>query len=140
MSAIYEKPIEIRFKDLDAMKHVNNAVMFTYFEEARKGFFLDLVHATTPGEFQFILAHIECDYLKPVHLQDRLLMKMWVGDIGKKSFTFHYRLVDERDPSIIFSTGKSVQVCYDYRAKRTVEVSTELREILNRFQASDRSE
>ena len=30
--------ISIRFKDIDAMGHVNNALYFTYFEEARKSF------------------------------------------------------------------------------------------------------
>ncbi|MBK6404207.1 MAG: thioesterase family protein [Holophagales bacterium] len=30
--------VEVRFRDLDAMGHVNNAVYLTYFEQARLAF------------------------------------------------------------------------------------------------------
>ena len=50
-------PIAVRFRDVDSMGHVNNAVYFTYFEEGRKAFVHELFGLKRPTDFQFILAH-----------------------------------------------------------------------------------
>jgi len=53
MSEIFKTQIGVRFRDLDANGHVNHVVVFTYFEEGRKSFFLDLP-ASGPFVFPFI--------------------------------------------------------------------------------------
>jgi len=119
--------IEVRFRDLDAMGHVNNSVFFTYFEEGRKSFSRHVFHYNDPSEFTFILAHIRCDYLKPIKLNDRITLQMWVTDVGNKSFNFGYKLMDRSDDSVVFATGESVQVCYDYRAQKSMTIPNEMR-------------
>jgi acyl-CoA thioester hydrolase len=121
---ILETDITVRFRDLDAMGHVNNAVFFTYFEEGRKRFFTD--GRTKANDFNFILARVECDYVSPVLLNHQPCLEMWVSDIGSKSFTFTYRLLEKTDPALIFARGLSVQVCFDYDSQRTVPVSPAL--------------
>ncbi len=128
--------IEVRFRDLDALGHMNNAVYFTYFEEGRKSFSQAHFGVNNPGDFGFILARIACDFIAPVKLGDRVLLRMTVGDIGNKSFTFRYAMVDSRDPARVFAQGKSTQVCYDYRKNTTRPVSEPVREILDRFRSS----
>jgi len=126
--------IDVRFRDLDALGHVNNAVFFTYFEEGRKIFFEKHFMLSGPTGFGFILARISCDYLKPVRLADRLKLHITVGDIKNKSFTFAYRLTDRKDDALVFASGESIQVCYDYSLNRSVPVPPELKEKLLRFQ------
>ncbi|MBU0987706.1 MAG: acyl-CoA thioesterase, partial [Proteobacteria bacterium] len=77
---IFTIDIEVRFRDLDAMGHVNNAVYFTYFEEGRKNFSHQVFNLSELSEFTFIMAHIRCDFLKPVKLSDRVTLQMWVRD------------------------------------------------------------
>jgi acyl-CoA thioester hydrolase len=72
----FQTAINVRFNDIDAMGHVNNAVMFTYFEEGRKALFLERLKGVKGGGFNFILAHIQCDYLLPVRLEDRPVLKI----------------------------------------------------------------
>lgn len=115
------------------MGHVNNAVIFTYFEEGRKALFLDAFKGSAPGGFNFILAHIECDYVLPVLLEDRVVLEMWVTAIGTKSFSLAYALVDEADTDRIFAKGSSVQVCYDYRRKRSIPVPQALQQALTAY-------
>ncbi len=133
-SAGLETTIDIRFKDLDALGHVNNAVFFTYFEEGRKNFFLKYSSVLKPSEFGFILAHISCDYLKPVRLTDRLKLRLIVGAIKNKSFVFHYSLMDRKDDSVVFARGESIQVCYDYSRNKSVPIPPSLKERLLLFQ------
>ena len=128
----YRTELTVRFRDLDAMGHVNNAVYFTYFEEARKNFFQDISDTGKP-DFPFIMAHIGCDYLKSVQLTDRLVLKMQVSSIGTKSFGLQYELVNASDESIVFARGESVQVCFDYKENRTITVPEDLKKKLTAF-------
>jgi len=126
----FQSRISIRFNDIDAMGHVNNAVIFTYFEEGRKALFYDAFRESAPGGFNFMVAHLECDYILPVRLEDRLLLNLWVTAIGTKSFGLAYALMDEADANRIFAKGSSVQVCYDYRQRQSVPVPQTLKKAL----------
>jgi acyl-CoA thioester hydrolase len=122
--------VEIRFNDIDAMGHVNNAVIFTYFEEGRKSLFYSALNKTAPGGFSFIVAHLECDYIRPVRLEDRLLLKMGVPTIGNKSFSLSYELMDAANTDRMFAQGLSVQVCYDYDHQQSIRIPDDLRQAL----------
>lgn len=124
---VFSTPMVVRFRDLDAMGHVNNAVYFTYFEEGRKFFFYHIQKVIDPSGFEFILAHISCDYLKPANLASELVLQIWVGDIGRKSFHLGYRLVDGKDPAIVYAKAESIQVCYDYGNGKSMEVPEDLK-------------
>jgi acyl-CoA thioester hydrolase len=126
----FQTPIVVRFNDVDAMGHVNNALIFTYFEEGRKALFYESLAESTPDGFNFIIAHLECDYIRPVFLGDRLSLDMWVTGIGNKSFTLAYSLIDKNDANRVFATGASVQVCYDYDRRQSIPVSKTLKKAL----------
>ncbi len=114
--------ITIRFRDIDSMGHVNNAVFFTYFEEGRKVFLDTLFNIVHPEEYPFILAHIECDYLKPVRISDPISLNLWVGETGQKKFDLIYKIVDRNDQSIVYASGRSVQIFYDYKKNLTIPI------------------
>jgi acyl-CoA thioester hydrolase len=133
MSEIFKTQIGVRFRDLDANGHVNHVVVFTYFEEGRKTFFLDLSKASGPFVFPFIMAHISCDYLKSITLDARLSLQMWVSKVGNKSFSLCYKLMDLSDESIIYAKGESVQVCFDYVQDKSIKIPVELKHTLDRY-------
>ena len=92
--------IQIRWRDLDALGHVNNAVYLTYFELARLAYIRALLGADAPidprtllpADFQFILAEVTCHYRSPATLGDQLAATIWVSQVGRKSFVFEYRI------------------------------------------------
>jgi acyl-CoA thioesterase FadM len=73
------------------------------------------------------MAHNRCDYLKMIMFVDKVTLQMWVKDIGTKSFAFEYKLVHQSDESIVYATGESIQVCYDYKKNRSIVVSDEIK-------------
>lgn len=115
-------PIQVRWRDLDALAHVNNAVFISYFEYARLAYIRELLgpdapmDRTTmlPVDFQFILAEIQCQYRSPVTLEDKPTVEIWVSQVGRKSFVFQYRMTDERTGRLL-AEGCSTQVWFDYR-------------------------
>ena len=132
---IIEIPIEVRFKDLDAMGHVNNAVYFTYFEEGRKHLFFNHLQSKAQTAFNFILAHISCDYKRPIQLVDRPCLQVFVTKIGTKSFGLKYRIIDLAAEERIYAEGESVQVSYDYGRGRSVPLPDDIRKALKAYES-----
>ena len=126
-------PIYIRFKDIDAMGHVNNAVYITFFEEGRKAFLSEVLGITEPSGYSMILATISCEYIKPLCLTDNAVLETWVADIGKKSFRFKYRVFDKENPGILFAKGESVMVAYNYKDKLSITIPPEFVKMMNDF-------
>ena len=114
---IFETTVEIRFADIDAMGHVNNAVYFSYFEQARMAYFKERVARIWDWkEDGVIVARNEIDYIYPVFLNDRMNIRLWVDYVGSKSFSVCYRVVvGER----LCASGKSVLVCFNHKNKAT---------------------
>ena len=128
-------PITIRFRDLDAFGHVNNAVYFTFMEMARVAYFTQ-IGLLKPGEFPspfFIIAEATCQYKAPIDLQTSLIIQVRVSRLGNSSFDMAYRFVDEVS-GIVLATGRTVQVAYDYAANRSVLLPNEWRTALARLE------
>jgi acyl-CoA thioester hydrolase len=133
MRNVFKIQIHVRFRDIDGMGHVNNAVFFTYFEEGRKVFFQKIATGSDLAIFPFILARIGCDFLSPIKLDTLLSLEMWVKEIGNKSFALGYHLADATDPSISYAKGESVQVCFDYGENKSIAVPAELKQKLTEY-------
>ena len=124
---------EVRFRDCDALGHVNNAVYLTYMEQARFkhwrtlwGFFED--RFPEPG---IILARAEIDYRSPARIGETLDVRVALDGIGRTSFTYVYEIVSAADGRLV-ANAKSVQVAYDYAAGKPIQVPDEWRELLQR--------
>ena len=124
--------IEVRFRDLDALGHVNNAVYATYYESARIAYYQRLVGGSL-DRLGIILAELTISYKAPAHFGDELLVGVRVSKIGGKSFTMDYAIARVGDGALI-ATGQSVLVAYDYAAGRSVPVSDEFRVRVAEFQ------
>lgn len=123
----YTIAIDIRFADLDAYGHVNNAVFFSYLEHARVKMFQEYFGAFLDSSLLFLVVRAECDYRTPVTLSDKLLITLQVEQLRHSSFTFGYLLHDGAGRQ--FATAKTVMVGYDPQAKKPVPLPAEMRQI-----------
>ena len=130
----FSTSIKIRFRDLDALGHVNNTVYFTYMEIARFEYFtrVGLVKDEWPRIF-FILAEATCQFKAPMQRDTALIVKARVSGIGNSSFVMDYHFVDERTGQLM-AIGRTVQVMYDYPASRSVPMPDEWRTTLTTFE------
>ncbi len=117
----------VRFRDLDAMGHVNNAVFLTYIESARVAFLQHLGAAATLEDMSIIVARIEIDFRAPVGFGDEVDISVRTSHFGGKSFDLDYEL---RVEDLVVAEAKSVLVAYDYGKGEAVELPDEWREKL----------
>lgn len=129
----FENSIHIRWRDIDSIGHVNNAIYFSYFEDSRAALLKSLGLDFNDPEVFFILAHIECDYYRPILMDAEIAIGIQCIEIGGKSFTFAYSVLDTRDGTTIYAKGKSVQVCFDPKTNKAIPVSDKLRACLERL-------
>jgi acyl-CoA thioester hydrolase len=122
----------VRFRDLDPMGHVNNAVFLTYLEQARFAFFADAGAATGLTEMNMIVARVEIDFKAPVRLGQEVEVSVRASRFGTKSFDLEYELHVEGE---LVAEAKSVQVAYDYDRRQPVPVPAEWREKLTAIPA-----
>lgn len=122
-------PVQVRFRDLDAMGHVNNAVYLTYLELARVYYLRERFGTRRPGDIGFILARAEIDYRSPVALHEGLFVGIGVGEVRNRSFTFVYE-IREAETGRLVAEALTVQVMYDYAKNASVPIPEDVRQRL----------
>ncbi len=125
--------VEVRWRDLDALGHVNNAVYLTYLEQSRVHYLraLGLVSGGV-DDIGMIIAKVTCTYHSALSLGEQVTVRVRVAELGNTSFLFVYRV--EGEDGRLAATGSTVQVCYDYQAMKPVPVPPRWREIIAAYE------
>jgi acyl-CoA thioester hydrolase len=119
---------QVRFRDLDPMGHVNNAVFLTYLEQARIAFFEQQGLCVALDDMNMIVARVEIDFRAPVRLGQEVEVAVRATRFGTKSFDLGYELTVDGE---IVAEAKTVQVAYDYRRREPVAIPAEWRDRLS---------
>lgn len=123
---------EVAWGEQDSLGHVNNAVYFRYFENARVAQFLRLgLGHSQPDEsgMGLILASITCNFLKPLLYPDKIRIEIGVSELSRSSFTQQYRIFSHSQQDFV-ARGSSVSVCYDYASGHSRPLPDKLRQAL----------
>ena len=122
-----------RFRDTDAMGHINNAVYVTYLEIARQVYWALLDEGSDYRRVPFILAHVTIDFRSEALVSEVLEAGIRMEWIGTKSFAFSYRIWEKTTGRVV-AEANTVQVGYDYTAKRTIPIPDALRQRCEAFE------
>lgn len=120
--------IEVRFADLDAYGHVNNAIFFTYLETARIKLFRERFAEMMQSGLLFLVVEASCRYRRPIELSDRVHIDISTEDLGRSSFTLSYLLHDDHGKQ--FAEARTVMVCFDQERGKTVSLPDDFRSAL----------
>jgi acyl-CoA thioester hydrolase len=114
----------VRFRDLDPMGHVNNAVFLTYIESARFAFLKHIGAAPALEDMDLIVARVEIDFRAPVRLGDEVEISAHVTRFGDKSFDLAHEL---RVDGSVVAEARTVLVTYDYSKREPMPIPDEWR-------------
>ena len=114
-------PVEISFPlhwgEMDAMRHVNNAVYFRWFETARIAYFerigwIGMRDRTGNGP---ILHSTQARFRAPLTFPDTVTAGARVSELASDRFTMEYEVRSERLGGAVAASGSGLIVAYDYR-------------------------
>jgi acyl-CoA thioester hydrolase len=114
MNPIFSLPIDVRWREMDALGHVNNAQYLSYVEEARVQWFRSLqADWQQPGQSAPIVAAIHMDFRKPAVWPEPLMVHLLASQRGGKSATIGHRIVSRDNPQTVYAEGYTVMVWVD---------------------------
>ena len=120
------QPVEVRFRDLDAIGHVNNVVYLTYMESARIAWWVRVTGRPDFRDMTMILARTEIDYRHPATYGDRLEVGVRCASMSRSSFVLEFR-IQEQGSGRLVAEARKVLVHYDYAAARATPIPPDLR-------------
>lgn len=119
----------LRWSDLDAYGHVNNARFLTLYEEARVA--MMFVGGRTSGLTSFeegiVVSRHEVDYLRPIDYGDPVRIEMWLEELRPSRFTVCYEMFDG---DVLASRARSILVPFDLENGRPRRLSAGEQEFL----------
>ena len=156
-------PLQIRFRDLDPLAHVNNTVYFTYLEEARSYYFEQLaldhwpsqpedqldpaseetVHtsristAVLGSHYGTLVKEVTCTYQLPLIRSDKAEVGVKVVHVGRTSFIMEQVIRDMREHERVFATGRTALVWCNYHTGRPCPVPPLLRAAFELMEGRD---
>lgn len=122
--------IPVRWSDMDANAHVNNATCFTYFEQARIQW-LDSVKMQNTAEGQGpVVVHTSCNFTRPIPYPETLEVRVYGGALGRTSFRTFYEIVGSMQQGAQYANGEAAMVWTDRSSGKSSPIPEELRALL----------
>jgi acyl-CoA thioester hydrolase len=125
--------IRPRFNDTDALGHINNASVATWFEEARLPIFRVFVPDLDIKKWNLIVARIQIDYRAQLHYQFDVQLKTQVLKLGTSSFTLTQSV---HQNGTLAAEGTTTLVHFNYQEQRAVALSQSQRNTLSQWLAA----
>lgn len=111
--------IQVRFRDLDALNHVNNAVFNSYFEEARIRFVQTIpafVDSMQQGK-SFVLVRADIQYIKPILYPSSILVGSAVAKYGNSSLSGIQAIYGSKSKEL-HAVAQTTGVWFDLKTQR----------------------
>jgi acyl-CoA thioester hydrolase len=131
---IYTGKQYVRWDDIDALGHVNNAKYLTYIQEARFqwSYYQYAAKNEKPTLVEMVVAKAEVDFLVPIYEGGKFYdVNLWVESIGNSSFVMGYEVVG--DNGVVHAKVKSVQVVVSLETKKSRPLTEPEREFLTQY-------
>jgi acyl-CoA thioester hydrolase len=127
VASLFEQQVSVRWRDTDALGHVNNAVYLTYLEEARDAFYL-----RTLGDPSYVVARIEIDFRAEIRHADRAVRaEIAVERLGTTSLTTREILL--KADGEVAAEARVTTLRWDQDARAAVPFSDEHRARLSEY-------
>ena len=110
MKIVFDISMDVRWGDMDAFNHVNNASYLRFIEEARVAWFKSLTTDWAAVDCAPILAAATVNYRRPIGWPERLRIELLAEKLGTKSLTLGHRIVSVSDASVLYADGHTVMV------------------------------
>ncbi|MGM0545724.1 MAG: acyl-CoA thioesterase [Bacteroidota bacterium] len=115
--------LSIRFRDLDPLNHVNNAIFSTYYEEARIDFIqqVQTLADQLKNGYSFVLANIEIEFIRPVEYPTDIVIGSGIKKLGNSSITSFQSIYSGADKQLA-SVAKAHGVWFDLSKQRPTRI------------------
>jgi acyl-CoA thioester hydrolase len=123
----FEMVIPLRWGDMDAMGHVNNAMYFRYLEIVRIEWLHSVGGAPDPRGSGPVIANAFCNFYRQLQFPGQMLAKHYVANPGRSSFDTFITLERTDEPGVVSAAGGATTVWVDFPTQKATPLPDWLR-------------
>ena len=123
----HQMVIAIRWGDMDAMGHLNNASYFRFFETVRIDWFRSLGLRLDPSGEGIVVVNAFCNFIKQLEYPGDVLARHFVAKPGRTSFETYVTLERSDNPGVIYASGGAQAVWVDFPRQKSAPMPDWLR-------------
>lgn len=127
---VHEMVIPIRWGDMDAMGHVNNATYFRYLETIRIEWLSSINAIPQPQGLGPVIVNAFCNFYKQLEYPGDVLIKMYASDPGRTTFETWGTMERADQPGVIYAAGGATTIWVDFPKQKAVDLPDWLRAIV----------
>ena len=115
MGAVYERSVDVRWRDTDALGHVNHVVLLTYLEEGRDAFYSQIIGSDPVN----VVVRLEIDLRAEVRHQDRLVrVRIEAERVGTTSLVTRETILSASND--VIAEARVVTLRWDASARKPI--------------------
>lgn len=127
---LFEMTLPIRWGDMDALGHVNNAMYFRYLETVRVEWLNRIGCRLTPSGQGPVIVNAFCNFYKQLEYPGDILVKMYASDPGRTTFETWATMERCDMPSVIHAAGGATTIWVDFPQQKAVDLPQWVRELV----------
>ena len=125
--------VQLRWSDMDALRHVNNVQFLRFLEDARVQMMVEAGRRTLESELGVVVVRHEIDYRRPLLFRpEPVVVDTWVTRVGRTSYAVAYE-IREPDDDVVYATASTVMVCVDLASGDPAPIDDRMRAALDSF-------
>ncbi len=119
---LFRTELSVRWRDMDAFNHVNNAMFLRYLEEARLRWLMTLDGPWMDASVAPVVAQALVNFKRPIGWPEDVIVELFAERVGNSSFTLGHRVVSARDADVVYADGHVVMVWIDTRSGQSASI------------------
>ena len=127
---MWVEKMKVRWGDMDAVGHVNNAVYFRYMEQARISWLESLKLRVGGSPKGPVIVSASCTFIKAIVYPATVEVSVYSGKPGRSSFSLYHEIFLESHPEVKFAEGEVTVVWVDHELGKSIPLPEELRKQL----------
>ncbi|MDP2034087.1 MAG: acyl-CoA thioesterase [Polaromonas sp.] len=127
---VFEMRLPIRWGDMDAMGHVNNASYFRYLETVRIDWMYSIGCVPDPKGEGPVIVNAFCNFYKQLEYPGDVLVKMYASDPGRTTFETWGTMERSDQPGVIYAAGGATTIWVDFPSQKAATLPDWMRAIV----------
>jgi acyl-CoA thioester hydrolase len=127
---VLETRFPVRWGDMDAMGHVNNAVYFRYMETARIDWMVSVGCNPGPQGQGPVVVNAFCNFHRQLAYPDEVLLKLYVSDPGRTTFETWATMERAAEPGVVCAAGGATVIWVDFPLQKAATLPGWLRAVV----------
>ena len=124
---VFRIVLGVRWGDMDAFNHVNNAQYLRYLEEARVQWLAGIPGMSLTDRIAPVLVASNVNYRKPIEWPSQIVVELFIEKLGNSSLTMGHRMLASEDSTVLYSDGSVVMVWIDTQTGKSMALPEAVR-------------